>query len=88
MRDAATQPITVRLHAVVSRLSRDDGYVVEQADVAEGVARIVQLERALAAVLDHIDHVPYLDAAGSRLSDATPAVAAARAVLGKLPPSG
>jgi len=88
MRDAATQPITVRLHAVVSRLSRDDGYVVEQADVAEGVARIVQLEEALAAVLDHIDRAPYLDAAGKRLGDATPAVAAARAVLGKLPSSG
>jgi 3-methyladenine DNA glycosylase/8-oxoguanine DNA glycosylase len=88
MRDAATQPITVRLHAVVSRLSREGGYVVEQTDVAEGVARIVQLEEALAAVLDHIDRVPYVDAAGSRLGDATSAVAAARAVLGKLPPSG
>ena len=88
MRDAATQPITVRLHAVVSRLSRDGGYIVEQADVAEGALRIVQLETALAAVLDHIAHVSYLDATGSRLSEATPAVAAAGAVLGKLPPSG
>lgn len=88
MRDVAAQPITVRLHALISRLSRDGGYVIEQADVAEGAARIVQLERALAAVLDHIDHVPYLDAAGSRLGDATPPVVVARAVLGKLPPSG
>jgi 3-methyladenine DNA glycosylase/8-oxoguanine DNA glycosylase len=88
VRDAAAQPITVRLHALISRLSRDGGYVLEQADVAESVARIVQLEGALAAVLDHIDHVPYLDAAGSRLGDRTPAVAAARAVLGKLPPPG
>jgi 3-methyladenine DNA glycosylase/8-oxoguanine DNA glycosylase len=88
VRDAAAQPITVRLHALISRLSRDGGYAVEQADVAESVARIVQLEGALAAVLDHIDHVPYLDAAGSRLGDPTPAVAAARVVLGKLPPPG
>ena len=43
MRDAAAQPIIVRLHALISRLSRDGGYVVEQADVAEGVARILQL---------------------------------------------
>jgi len=88
MRDVATEPITVRLHALVSRLSRNGGYVVEQADVAEAIARIVQLEDALAGVLDHIDHVPYLDAVGSRLSGATPALAAARAVLGKWPPSG
>ena len=87
MRDGRAQPITVRLHALISRLSRDGGYVIEQADVAEGVARIVHLERALASVLDHIDHVRYLDAAGARLGAATPVVAAARTVLGKLPPS-
>ena len=88
MRDPAAQPITVRLHALISRLSRDGGYLVEQADVAEGVARMVQLEDALAAVLDHIDRVPYLDAAGSRLGDAISIVAAARTALGKLPSSG
>jgi 3-methyladenine DNA glycosylase/8-oxoguanine DNA glycosylase len=88
MRDAAAQPITVRLHALISRLSRDGAYVVEQTDVAEGVARIVQLERALASVLDHLDQVAYVDAAGRRLGDATPVLAAARTVLGKLPRSG
>lgn len=88
MKDGAAQPITARLHALVSRLSREGGYVVAQADVAEGVARIVLLERAIADLLDHIDHVPYLDAAGSRLSDATPAVSVARAVLGKRASSG
>lgn len=88
MRDAAAQPITLRLHALVSRLSRDGGYIAEQADVAEGAARIVLLESALTALLDHIDHVPYFDAVGSRLSDATPAVATARAALGKLALSG
>jgi len=88
MRDFAAQPITVRLHALISRLGRDGGYIVEQADVAEAAARIVQLERALAAVLDHIDRAPYLNAAGNRLSDATPVVAAARTVLGKMLPFG
>ena len=62
--------------------------MVEQADVAEGVARIVQLEGALAAVLNHIDRVAYFDVAGSRLGDAVFIVAAARTALGKLPPSG
>ncbi len=88
MRDAAAQPITARLHALVSRLSRDGGYVVAQADVAEGVARIVLLERTLEDLLDHIDHVAYLDAVGSRLNDATPAVRRARAMLGKQASSG
>jgi 3-methyladenine DNA glycosylase/8-oxoguanine DNA glycosylase len=88
MKDAAAQPISVRLHALISRLSRDGDYVVEQADVAEGVARIVQLERALASVLDHIAHVSYFDAGGRRLGDTTAVVAEARTVLGKLPPSG
>ena len=88
MKDAAVQPITVRLHALISRLSRDGGYVVEQADVAEGAGRIVQLERALASVLDHIAHVSYLDAAGRRLGDTTLVVADARTVLGTPPPSG
>ncbi len=82
MRDEAALPLTVRLHALVSRLSRDGGYIIEQGDVAEGATRIVQLERALASVLDHIDRVPYLDAAGSRLGPATPVLAAARTVLG------
>jgi hypothetical protein len=87
MRDAAAQPITLRLHAVISRLSRDGGYLAEQSDVAEGAARIVVLERALHALLDDIDDVSYVDTAGCRLSDATPAVANARTVLGEAPSS-
>ena len=86
MRDAAADPVTVRLHALVSRLSREGGYVVEQADVAEGVARIVQLEHALERLLGHIDGAEYRDAAGRRLGDGTAAVAAARAALRPLPP--
>lgn len=88
MKDEAAQPITLRLHALISRLSRDGGYVVEQADVAEGVARIVQLEHALADLLCHIDRAALLDSAGNRLDDRTAPVAAAMAVLGKLPRTG
>lgn len=88
MKDAAAIPVTARLHALISRLSRDGGYVIAQADVAEGVARIVQLERVLADLLDHIDHTAYLDMTGCRLSDATPAVSIARVVLGKPPLPG
>jgi hypothetical protein len=79
-------PLANRLHSLVGRLSRAGGYIVAQADVAEAVARIVQLERVLGELLSHIDRVGYLDAGGSRLSDATPAVSNARTVLDKVVP--
>jgi hypothetical protein len=85
MKDAAAQPIVDRLHVLVSRLSRDGGYITAQGDVAEAAARITMLERVLHGLLDHIDHVAYHDAGGSRLSAATPAVSTARAVLGTMP---
>jgi len=85
-RHAAIPPLANRLHALVGRLSGMSGFVVAQADVAEAVARIVQLERALDAVLDRIDHVDYRDAGGCRLGDATPVVSGARMVLGTVPP--
>lgn len=85
-RPAAIRPLANRLHALVGRLSKMSGFIVAQADVAEAVARIVQLERALDAVLDHIDHVNYHDAGGCRLGDATPAVSGAKMVLGTVPP--
>jgi len=80
------QPLTNRLHSLVGRLSQEGGYIVAQADVAEAVARIVQLERALGELLDHIDHVDDFGTAGSRLGDATPVVNLARMVLGHGPP--
>ena len=82
MRDTAMQPLTNRLHSLVVRLSHEGGYIVAQADVAEAVARIVQLERALGELLSHIDQVRYLDG-GSRLGDATSVVSNARRVLGR-----
>ncbi len=80
------QPLTNRLHSLMGRLSQKSEYIVAQADVAEAVARIVHLERALGALLDHIEHVDDFDTAGSRLSDATPVVNLARMVLGHGPP--
>ncbi len=85
MRDTVLPPLANRLHSLVGRLSQAGGYIVAQADVAEAVARIVQLERALGELLSHIDRVGYLDAEGSRLGDATPVVNDARMVLGKTP---
>ncbi len=81
------QSLANRLHRLVGRLSQAGGFIVAQADVAEAVARIVQLERALGAVLDHIDHVDYRDGGGCRLGDATPVVSGARIVLGEVLPS-
>lgn len=81
--DAATPPLVNRLHSLAGRLSEQGGFIVAQADVAEAVARIVQLERALGAMLDHIGYVEYLDAGGCRLGGATPVVSGARTVLGK-----
>lgn len=78
------QPLTNRLHSLVGRLSQEGGYIVAQADVAEAVARIVQLERALGGLLSHIEQTSYFDIGESRLSDATPAVSNARIVLGKV----
>lgn len=86
-RHAATPPLANRLHALVGRLSGMSGFVLAQADVAEAVARIVQLERALDALLDHVDHVDYHDAGGCRLGEGTPVVSGARMVLGKAPPA-
>lgn len=80
------QPLTNRLHGLVGRLSHEGGYIVAQADVAEAVARIVQLERALGELLSHIEQTSYFDTGGSRLSNATPVVLSARTVLGKLVP--
>jgi len=80
------QPLANRLHCLVGRLSQAGGYIVAQADVAEAVARIVQLERVLGELLSHIDQMSYLDIGGSRLNDATPAVSNARIVLGKVVP--
>ncbi len=79
-------PLTNRLHSLVGRLSHEGGYIVAQADVAEAVARIVQLERALGELLSHLDHVGYVDG-GSRLGDATSVVSNAKMVLGKTPPA-
>ena len=79
-------PLANRLHSLVGRLSQAGGYIVAQADVAEAVARIVQLERVLGELLSHIDQTSYRDAGGSRLGDATPAVSNARMVLGKIVP--
>ncbi len=78
-------PLTNRLHSLVGRLSHEGGYIVAQADVAEAVARIVQLERALGELLSYLDQVGYLDG-GSRLGDATPAVSDARMLMGKVVP--
>jgi len=86
MRDTAMQPLTNRLHSLMGRLSHEGGYIVAQADVAEAVARIVQLERALGELLSHLNQVGYRDIDDSRLSDATPAVSNARMVLGKVVP--
>jgi len=85
MRDTAIPPLTNRLHSLVGRLSHEGGYIVAQADVAEAVARIVQLERALGELLSHIDQVGYVDG-GSRLGDAASVVSDAKMVLGKMPP--
>ena len=74
MRDEAAIPLVTRLHGVAARLSLAGRHIVVRADVAEAAARLVLLETALDGLLDHIDHVAYLDATGSRLSDATPAV--------------
>lgn len=81
-RDAGTPPLTNRLHRLVGRLSEVNGFIVAQADVAEAVARIVQLERALGAMLDHIGHVEYLDAGGCQLGDGIPVISGARTGLG------
>ena len=81
MRDSVAVPLIGRLHAMISRFSREGGNIEAQGDIGEAAARIVQLERVMGALIDHIDHVSYFDATGSRLSDATPAVATARAVL-------
>ena len=80
----AAPPLANRLHRLVGRLSEQGGFIVAQADVAEAVARIVQLERALGALLDHIGQVEYLDAAGCRLGDGTPVVSGAGTVLGRV----
>lgn len=86
MTGAAAPPLVNRLHRLVGRLSEQGGFIVAQADVAEAVARIVQLERALGAMLDHIGQVEYLDAGGCRLGDRMPVVSGARTVLGKVRP--
>lgn len=86
MKDTATQPLTNRLHSLVGRLSHEGGYIVAQADVAEAVARIVQLERALGGLLRHLDQVGYLEG-GSQSGDATSVVSDARMVLGKMSPA-
>jgi len=82
----ATPPLVNRLHCLAGRLSELSGFIVAQADVAEAVARIVQLERALGAMLDHIDQIEYLDAGGCHLGDGTPVVSGARGVLGEVWP--
>ena len=79
-------PLANRLHSLVGRLSQTGGFIVAQADVAEAVARIVQLERALGELISHIDQMSCPDIGGSRLSDATPAVSNARIVLGEVVP--
>lgn len=80
------QPLANRLHSLVGRLSQAGGYIVAPADVAEAVARIVQLERVLGELLSHIDQTICVNIGGSRLGDATPAVSNARIVLGKVVP--
>ncbi len=80
------QPLTNLLHSLVGRLSHEGGYVVAQADVAEAVARIVQLERALGELLSHIEQTSYFDTGGRWLSNATPVVLSAMTVLGKVVP--
>ena len=77
------QPLTNRLHSLVGRLSQTGGYIVAQADIAEAVARIVQLERALGDLLGHIDQGGCLNG-GSGIGDATSVVNNARMVLGKV----
>lgn len=84
MTGVTVPPLVNRLHRLVGRLSEQGGFIVAQADVAEAVARIVQLERALGAVLDHIGQVEYLDAGGCRLGDGTPVVSGARTLLGRV----
>lgn len=79
-------PLTNRLHSLVGRLSQEGGYIVAQADVAEAVARIVRLERALGELLSHIDQVGYVDG-GSRLGNAASVVSDAKMVLGEMPPA-
>jgi len=86
MRDTAMQPLTNRLHSLAGRLSHEGGYIVAQADVAEAVARIVQLERVLGELLSHVDQMSCPGIGGSRLSDAAPAVSNARMALGKVVP--
>jgi hypothetical protein len=44
--------------------------------------RIAQLERVLAALIDHLEVVGCYDRTGERLGDQVPAVQQARAVLG------
>lgn len=88
MRDTAIRPLATRLHSLIGRLSLAGGYIVAQADVAEGVARIVRLERALCELLSHIDRVDYRNTCGGRLGDATPVVSRARMLLAEgLPPT-
>ncbi len=79
-------PLANRLHSLVGRLSQARGYVVAQADVAEAVARIVQLERALGELLGHIEQAECLDSGGSRVGEAASVVSRARIVLGEVPP--
>lgn len=79
-------PVTQRLHAVASRLSREGGYLAEQADVCEAAGRIVVLERALAELLDHIEQAAYRDGTTARPAMAL-AIRAARETLGTLPSS-
>ena len=86
MRDTATPPLANRLHSLVGRLSQAGGYIVAQADVAEAVARIVQLERVLGELLSHIDQTSCINAGEGRSSNATPAISNARTVLGKVVP--
>ncbi len=83
MTDAPTPPLVNRLHRLASRLSEQGGFIVAQADVVKAVARIVQLERALDALLDHIGQAEYFDAGGCRLGEGTPVVSGARTLLGK-----
>jgi len=73
MRDRAMPPLTNRLHSLVGRLSQEGGYIVAQADVAEAVARIVRLERALGELLSH---------RGGRLRRDTVSVSISRASAG------
>ena len=51
MRDAAAVPIVGRLHALVSRFSREGGNIEAQGDIGEAAARIVQLERVMGALI-------------------------------------